>query len=230
MLVHGGGHGAWCWQPLLRELEAEASAVDLPPVSIRGGAGRNHAPPGTEELHLADWADAVIAGADAAGFDRFVLVGHSLGGLTVCEVARRMPARVAHVVLVSALVPEEGTTAVDAMPKDDRLAAGLTDDVVREMFCSDMDDEQTRFVLDHVGTDVAQIMTEPVTRAGLPASLPVTYVRLGLDQALSPDTQDACIERLREIAEVAVVRLDAGHDVMISRPKQLALVLDEIAG
>src|SRR5438445_278240 len=87
--------------------------------------------------------------------DDGVAVVHALGGLTVCEVGGGGPARVAHLVLVSALVPEEGNTAVDAMPKEiiDRVAAGLTDDVVREMFCNDMDDEQTRFVLDHVGTD-----------------------------------------------------------------------------
>jgi len=36
-----------------------------------------------------DFASSAIADIDAAGLDRFVLVGHSMGGLTIAEVARR---------------------------------------------------------------------------------------------------------------------------------------------
>ena len=30
VLVHGGAHGAWCWNPLLPHLEGPVLAVDLP--------------------------------------------------------------------------------------------------------------------------------------------------------------------------------------------------------
>ena len=36
VLVHGGAHGAWCWQPLLTHLDGRSLAVDLPPKSVRG--------------------------------------------------------------------------------------------------------------------------------------------------------------------------------------------------
>jgi pimeloyl-ACP methyl ester carboxylesterase len=232
VLVHGGGHGAWCWEPTLAQLTSPALAVDLPPVSIRGGPGPIDEPPELATLTIADWAVAVMAAATAAGCHRFVLVGHSLGGATIAEVARVAPDRVAQLVFVSAVVPEEGGTVLDMLPPEifERAANGLTDDVVRDMFCTDMDEEQRRFVLDHVGTEVVDTMTETVTRKGIPPALPVTFVRLARDNALPPATQDACIDRLRrEFDQVTVVELDTGHDAMISRPVELAAVLDAIA-
>ena len=190
-------------------------------------------PPGIEALSLADWANAVVAAADRAGYDRFVLVGHSLAGLTICETARLGPDRVARLVFVSALVPPDGSNGLDAMPADmmQRFANGLTEDAVRSMFCSDLDEEQAQFVLDNVGTDAPQIMLEPVSRSGIPAHLPKTFVRLLRDCALAPAAQDASIAALRAVpgGEVDVVELDTGHDVMVGHPVELAALLDDLA-
>jgi pimeloyl-ACP methyl ester carboxylesterase len=215
---------------MLAHLSGPAIAVDLPPTSMRGGPGRNDVPAGIDALHLADFADAVLVAADGAGFDRFVLVGHSLAGLTICEVARRAPERVARLVFVSALVPPEGASALDAMPPEiiGRVSGGLTEDTIVHMFCNDLDESQTRFVLDHVGGDVVQVMVEPVTRLGIPPELSMTYVRLKQDQALPPAAQDASIAALEAMPGVTVdiVDLDTGHNVMIGHPAELAAVID----
>ena len=89
VLVHGGGHGAWCWEPTIEHLASDVLAVDLPPKSIRGGDGRFDRPPELLTLTVSDFAESVLADVDAAGYDRFVLVGHSMAGLTIPEVARR---------------------------------------------------------------------------------------------------------------------------------------------
>jgi pimeloyl-ACP methyl ester carboxylesterase len=233
LLVHGGAHGAWCWEPTLAVLSAEALAVDLPPRSIRGGPGRHQAPPGLEDIGVGDWADAVLAEADRVGWDRFVLVGHSLGGLTVAEVCRRAPRRVAHAVYVSAVVPEEGSCVADLLglpgqPEDGQL--GMSEELAAAMFCSDMDEAQTRFVLDHLGLEAWRPLIEPVDRSGLDPSLPTTYVRLARDQALAPPVQEACVAALRAASPgLEVVEIDSGHDVMVSRPAELASVLERVA-
>ena len=181
-------------------LTAPAVAVDLPPLSIRGGPRRHHPVPACETLTLADWADAVLQAATAAGWEHFVLAGHSLGGATIAEVARRAPDRVAHLVYVSAVVPVEGGTILDLLPAGllERMAGGLTEEVVRDMFCTAMDEDQTRFVLDHVGTEVVSVLTEAISRTGTNRTMPVTFVRLARDNALPPALQDACIARLRQ--------------------------------
>jgi pimeloyl-ACP methyl ester carboxylesterase len=99
------------------------------------------------------------------------------------------------------------------------------------VFCNDMDAEQTQYVLDRTGTDAAVVLAEPVSRAGIPADLPKTFVKLRRDQSLPPDHQDVLAQNLRDSpgGDVDVVTIDAGHDVMISRPEALAEVLNRIA-
>lgn len=246
VLVHGGAHGAWCWEPLTPLLESDSLAVDLPPKTIRGTPVSVDLP----ELHtltVGDFADSVLRDADAAGFDTFVLAGHSMGGLTISEVARRAPDRVRHLVYVSCMVPPEGASAVEALPEDlrdmtrqaldaakrggDNPIGGLDEQTTRTMFCNDMDDDQTRFVIEHAGTEVTGVLTEPTSRAGIPVDVPKTFVKLLRDQSLAPDHQDTLVRNLRDSpgGDVDVVTIDAGHDVMISRPKELADVLNRIA-
>jgi len=229
---------------MLPALESEALAVDLPPTSIRGGESRNVAPPELDRLTIGDFATAVLSAADAAGLDRFVLVGHSLGGLTITEVARRVPERVQHLVFVSCMIPPEGGTAIDALPESiqemtrealngDRLdgQVGMDEATVRYMFCNDMDERQTRFVLERVGIEAPLPLGETVTRDGIPPGLPKTYVKLLRDQSLPPAHQDRLIEHLRSSpgGDVDVLEIDAGHDVMVSEPAQLAGLLNWIS-
>lgn len=246
VLVHGGAHGAWCWQPTLEHLAGDVLAVDLPPKSVRGVPEPEPLPPELATLTLADFAESALADVDAAAIDRFVLVGHSMGGLTIAEIARRVPERVLHLVFVSCMVPSEGGLVLEAVPAashdaaqdlvdhgergEARAGVGMGEDVIRHMFCNDMNEEQTRFVIQHTGTEVAAVFGERVTRVGIPPELPKTYVRLLRDQALSLADQDRAIENLCDSpgGEVEIVELDTGHDVMISAPEALAEVLDEI--
>jgi pimeloyl-ACP methyl ester carboxylesterase len=247
IFVHGGAHGAWCWEPLLPFLDGDALAIDLPPKSVRGGSRRLEPVPELRTLTVGDFADSVVRDAGAAGIERFVLVGHSMGGLTISEVAARVPDRVEHLVYVSCMVPPEGASAIEALPEDLRdmtrdaveearrgganPIGGLDEDTTRSMFCNDMDEEQTRYVLDRTGTEAAVVLAEPVSRAGIPADLHKTFVKLLRDQPLPPDHQDVLAQNLRDSpgGDVDVVTIDAGHDVMISRPKELADVLNRIA-
>jgi pimeloyl-ACP methyl ester carboxylesterase len=246
VLVHGGAHGAWCWERLLPFLDGDALAVDLPPKSVRGGPQRHEPLPELRTLTIADFADSTLGDVEAAGFERFVLVGHSMGGLTISEVARRVPDRVEHLVYVSCMAPPEGASAIEALPEDlramtreaveearhggDNPIGGLDEQTTRAMFCNDMDEEQTRFVLDRTGTEAAGVLAEPVSRVGIPPELPKTFVKLLRDQSLPPDHQDVLAQNLRDSpgGEVDVVAIDAGHDVMISRPKELADVLNRL--
>lgn len=246
VLVHGGAHGAWCWDPLMPHLDADGVAVDLPPKAVRGGPQVGPIPEDLATTTIDDFVTSTIADVDAAGFDRFMLVGHSMGGLTIAEVARRIPERVAHLAFVSCMVPPEGGLVLEGVPSHSQSRArGLTDDeehgardgvgldeaTIRFMFCNDMHEEQTRFVLENTGPEAFAVFGERVTRRGIPPELPKTYIRLLRDQALVPGDQDRAIANLRASpgGNVDVIDLDTGHDVMVSAPEQLAGVLGPIA-
>lgn len=104
VLVHGGFHGAWCWKRVLGPLsEGHAVvAVDLP--------GRD---PGSRP-GLAAYLDAVAAAVEDADAP-VVLVGHSLGGVIVSQFVEQQPGAVAGLVLVNALLVEDGEAPLAKM-------------------------------------------------------------------------------------------------------------------
>ena len=221
VLIHGGAHGAWCWDPLIPELDGSALAVDLP--------GRGGNPGDLEKLSLRDFAASVALDIESRGLSRVILVGHSMAGLTMPRVIEQLPERIAHAVFVSCVIPSEGQTLHEAMDirADDLTPGGLPPDAAREMFCNDMDEAQTRLVLGNLCPEAPGPMREPVSLAGLRRPLPRTYVKLLRDQALTPAQQDQAIRNAGP--GCGVVELDAGHNAMISQPRALAGILNRIA-
>jgi pimeloyl-ACP methyl ester carboxylesterase len=106
VLIHGGYHGAWCWDRLTPELERlghQALAIDLPGCSERV----------EEPASLNSWRSAlrdVIEDGD-------VLVGHSMGGFAISLGADEVPDRIGRLIYLSAAVPIEGE-AMNAATSD----------------------------------------------------------------------------------------------------------------
>lgn len=93
VLVHGFMGGSAQWTPLQHDLlpRVDLIAVDLP------GFGKNA---GLAPLSsIADFADWVIADLRAKGVGRYHLLGHSMGGMIVQEMARRDAANIDHLIL-----------------------------------------------------------------------------------------------------------------------------------
>jgi pimeloyl-ACP methyl ester carboxylesterase len=93
VFVHGLGGN---WQNWLENLPAAARhrrtiAMDLP------GFGESEMPDG--EISISNYADWVAELLDAVGGERAVVVGNSMGGFVVCELAIAHPKRVSGLVL-----------------------------------------------------------------------------------------------------------------------------------
>jgi len=209
-----------CWDPLLPLLDRETIAVDLP------GRGASTLDP--TEVTLADCVNCVV------------LVGHSLAGLTVPEVAHAIPQRLRHLVFVSATVPADGSSVADLLgslsPVLEEVAELLGDDLVdtsgalhrdfaEALFCTDLNAEQTAFVLDGMVREARGLITEPSNLRGLEQAIPRTYVRLLADQSLLLGSQD---EMIANLGGADVVDIDAGHMAMVSQPRQLADILNAL--
>jgi pimeloyl-ACP methyl ester carboxylesterase len=222
VLVHGGMHGSWAWDPVLPLLDTPATAVDLP--------GRGRRPVPLASVTLDDCVAAVLDDADAAGFDRFVLVGHSLGGITLTETGFRHPDRVAHLVYVGALIPPPDTSAGVLLTgadleNEDGVLPLLDEELGRNLFGNDLNDEQWAHHWKGLVNDAAAIMNARVS--GYPKGIPITYVSMLQDQPVPPALVEQMLPNLG--AGVDVRTIDAGHTVMVSQPHELALIINEVA-
>jgi pimeloyl-ACP methyl ester carboxylesterase len=103
-------------------------AVELP--------GRGSRPADLAAVALDDCVQAVIGSADKTGFERFVLVGHSLGGMTITETAWRFPDRAAVLICIAGVVPAPAESAAIAVTGADMppLQPQMTKEAVRRSF------------------------------------------------------------------------------------------------
>ncbi len=98
LLVHGFTGAKEDFATAVEPLAAGGWHVVAP--DLRGHGVSAH-PPGRESYSLELFTADVVALADALGWDRFVLVGHSMGGMVAQLVALRAPERLRALVLMN---------------------------------------------------------------------------------------------------------------------------------
>ena len=241
ILVHGGFHGAWCWQRVIPELEKlghEAVAVDLP------GHGEKAAQRPETYLDRVQPIVDVLKEGD-------VLVGHSGGGYDICVAANEAPDKVAHMVFLAAGLPVEGKSVVEttggATAEDsagEKHATKLMDDSTgmmrfieplpdgtmkwtskegaREFFYHDCDDATLDWAFDRLSPGISPFPNE---KLHLPefwkAQIPRSYILCSEDRSKPMSMSKDVINRLG----VEPFIIESSHSPFLSQPAELARIL-----
>lgn len=231
VLIHGGWHGAWCWNrvsPLLEEASHTVLAPDLP------GHGQDHTPRPYER-----YVPRVIESLDQLQAPA-ILAGHSSGGMIISEVAAHRPQQVAALVYVAAFLLRPGKTPRDIMSRDteSKLASCLLIDgekgvsiikpeCAKNVFYADCSPEDAAWACARLQPEPL-IPPQPVTAPPQPPP-PIRrfYIECTADQALGPKMQrwmytESPCER--------VYSLSTSHSPFISAPQALVQCLLDIAG
>ena len=112
VLVHGGGHGGWCWQRLTPFLSGAGHEVHTPTLTGLGERAHLLGPDVDLDMHI----DDVVAVLKYEDLRNVILVGHSYGGMVITGVADRAPSRVGHLVYLDAATPTDGQSLADVSP------------------------------------------------------------------------------------------------------------------
>ena len=109
VLVHGGGHGGWCYQRVARILRSHGHEVHAP--TLTGLGERAHLLRADIDLdfHITD----IVNVLEYEDLRDVILVGHSYGGMVITGVADRAAARIGHLVFLDAATPINGQSLVD---------------------------------------------------------------------------------------------------------------------
>jgi pimeloyl-ACP methyl ester carboxylesterase len=246
LLVHGFGGAAVDFEWHLDELAAAGWHVVAPDLRGHGASGRP--PAGYTFDHL---AGDVVGLADSLGWDRFALLGHSMGGVVAQHVALLHPHRLSALVLMDttagqppvdpdlvrmaiAIAREEGMEALlRAMkelggPLDTPAAKRLLDEV------PGWEEQSDRKLLACSPTMYAEVLEawlELPERDLSPIRVPTLVIAGEQDEPFLAATH--AVARMIEGARVEVL-LDAGHSPQVEAPeawrKTVTTFLDEVVG
>ena len=231
VLIHGGGHGGWCYQPVVRRLQARGHTVYAP--SLAGMA--EHAAQRHAGIDLDAQIDGIVSLLHHEDLTDAILVGHSYGGMIITGVADRAVERTGHRVYLDAAYPVNGQSLVDHAPMVafTRQLGQTIDGVELVLFPGD----------DPLGfygvTDPAMIawMKPRLT----PHPWKCFEQKLVLrDEAAMRDTPEShiiCTSTIRgrdmalltERSQGRVWDIDTGHDLMLTEPDWVADRLCDVA-
>ena len=180
VLVHGGGLGKECWNLLLPFLDGDVIAVDLP--------GRGDRPGDLSKIGIADFVDAVVDDILSRDLRDVVLVGHSLAGLTIPQVAARVPERIRALVFVSCTVPRDGQNTYDTLdpeiqaisdsnPRDELTT--LDPQLATAVFYNDVTDPDVlAWALSLLVPEAPASVTDPMVLSTMPRDIRRVWIRL----------------------------------------------------
>ncbi len=229
LLVHGGSHGAWCWDtvsPLLVARGHGVAVLDLP------GCGGDLTP--RAALTLDDSVDAIVAAVDRIPAGPVVLVGHSIGGMPLPAVAAARADRVTGIVFVAAVVLARGERGIDQIPQDRRPsyfakaeASGENsllpefDEAWRRFFPSLMEDE-ARVAYSRLTPQPFGPYLQPARTGIEDVGCPRAYVLIEQDVTFPAIVAEAFAAK----AGVTPIRVAGDHCIMLTDPQRLAITLE----
>ncbi|CAI0553887.1 unnamed protein product [Linum tenue] len=249
VLVHGTGHGAWCWYKLVTLLESaghKATALDL------GGSGID--PRRLDEVNsITDYVSPLVGFlAGLPEEEKVILVGHSYGGIAISLAMEKFPGKVLVGVFVTALMPNSTSPPANVVLEffNRTPAEALMDSQVRFADGPDSPPTSAIFGPRHMATslyqesppqdlELAKAMvrpsslylhdlskTEKFTEEGY-GSVRRVFVICNEDRAIKEEYQrwmieNYVVERVMEIKE-------SDHMAMLCEPTKLFDCLSEIA-
>jgi len=235
VLVHGGGQGGWVWRPVARLLQAGGHEVHTP--TLTGFGERHHL--GGPQISFQTFVDDVANLLEFEDLSDVVLVGHSMGGVVIPRVAEAASGRIRRVVWVTAVVTGDGETLLQAVPQSPWIAAAITlgpdgiaatdPERLLDANIQDGTPDQRDFVrARHRSTYPPHALREPGRlSAFLGLGLPTGYVVATLDRTIEPHVAAGFADRLPGCRRADIA---AGHQCMVTRPRETAEILVGMAG
>jgi pimeloyl-ACP methyl ester carboxylesterase len=222
VLVHGAWGGGWAFDRLAAELKARGHRVVV--AQLAGlGTRRDGLHPG---IDLSTHVNDVIGQIEAARFDRFILCGHSYGGMVITGVATRLGAKIDALCYIDAFVPGDGQSLWDITGDfehrwyidSQKYTPGLVAPIGGEELLKD-----PKF-----GRHPLLTLTEAVRFTGEEAKVARRSYIFAKSWEPTPFRRFAAAVKVDPAWRYH--EADCGHDVMSGQPVQLLEIVLELAG
>ncbi|WP_194777645.1 alpha/beta fold hydrolase [Pararhodonellum marinum] len=234
VLVHGAWAGKFAWDQVKTALESKEAKVitfDLP------AHGDDNTP--VAGITLETYVD-VVTDIINQQEGKVILVGHSMGGMVISQVAENIPAKIEKLVYVSAYLPANGQdietlSATDAgsligpnlvfLP--DYSASTIKPDIAVKVFADDCTDDVKQLVLEkHKAEPLAPFQGKVTLTESNFGAIPKYYVKTAKDVGVSTANQERMIQANGTLKQVYTI--DSGHSPYFAKPTELVKILKEV--
>lgn len=232
LLIHGAWGAAWEFNKVTELLSNDGHnvvALDLP------GHGENKA--NIADVNMNAYVQTVVKAINDLGED-VILVGHSLAGAVISQVAQIIPEKIESLIYVAAMLLKDGESPLSVMQNDaggellpntlfseDGSYATISEETVRNVLLNDVDDEA--YLNSIVPRFLFKQATEPfMAKAQLTeekyGSVEKHYIKASIDKVITPAAQE---KMLNNWQVNNVFTLESGHFPLTSIPEKLVEII-----
>jgi pimeloyl-ACP methyl ester carboxylesterase len=241
LFVHGAWHGGWCWRLVANRLRAGGHSVFTP--TLTGSGERRHLIAcASLDTYVTDVLDVI----EWEELDDIILVGHSMAGIVVPHVAQRASDRVRRLVLLAAIVLDDGESELEAMTAE----ASATYLEIAARSGTDSIPLDSRDVVTALVQNAPPELQEWVCRRLTPqpvepwrgkanlkrfyeSVIPTTYIwcdqDLGMGTPGRPEDWLTNARKLERLRDFSFLVMHSDHEPMISQPDALVDLLIHLA-
>jgi pimeloyl-ACP methyl ester carboxylesterase len=232
LLVHGGGHGGWCYQRVARLMRSQGQEVYAPTMTGLGERAHLMSPAIDLDFHITD----IVKVLEFEDLRNVILVGHSYGGMVITGVADRATDRIGHLVYLDAATPQNGQSLVDVAGRfmdAARAQSRVVDDVELVLFPGTgpmpfygvTDPEQIAWMKPKLTPHPWKCFEQKLrlTNEAQTAKIPQTHI---VCTSTLPGRDRV---KLEASSNGRLWDIDTGHDLMITEPDAVAKMLLRVA-
>jgi len=236
VLIHGTWHGGWAWKEDIGHLSAKGHRAYAPTLAGHG--------PGANRVGIThrDCVTSVVTYIEEHQLEDVVLVGHSFGGTVVQKVVEELPGRIARTVFLDALILKDNQCVFELLPdvflealkpkNGSHSAAASSDDTMhtlapapwetwRDNFMRDAVEEHAWLMWEQLTPEPAQVNLDALDLKRFYAlGVPKSYIFCRQDRAMPPGYFHPGMSS--RLGACKVVEMDGSHEVMFTRPEELA--------
>ncbi len=236
VLVHGAWHGSWAWHKVEFMLNKNGHKVYNVNLPGHGTNCRNKA-----KVKLSHYRNTVVKVIDSIP-EKVVLVGHSMGGAVISEVAERRPNKIAKLVYLAGFLLKNGESVIGKAMEDPysylgyniqvQSNAGVVSverniDTLRRTFYNTVKDTALIWLSRVLLTDnPLQPVTTPISITDEKyGTVPRYYIKTTEDNAIAPQAQKFMVDAM---PCEKIYSIPTDHSPFFSAPKKLAKIFERI--
>ena len=223
IFMYGAGLGTWIWNDISQLINIPCLYVDYP--------GRDENSKRNKDLSLDDYSNFIIEQINNWNVDKVVIIAHSIGGVLALKIVNKIKPQLIGIVAISASIPVDGGYFLSSYPMANRTLMKCVFKLfgtkppkaaIIKSLCNDLHIDQANEVVNRFTPESYLIYTQKI-KYNLP-EIPKLFIKLTNDAAFGLQIQDKMI---RNLMPETVVELNTGHLPMISKPKDLAKIINE---
>lgn len=226
LLIHGAWHGGWCWKHVTKGLRLQGHEVHTP--TFTGCGERAHLL--NQKVGLSTFIQDVLSVIENEELNEINLVGHSFAGSVISALADRIPEKIRRLIYLDALIVPSGESALSILPLEVQQERSRTIDEEGLRMAIPSAEKMGVFEKNQIAWLNRRLTPHPINaykeqlnlQHAIGNGIPKTYIAV-TNPSYAP--LEKTREWVKQQGDWEFEELEAGHDAMITSPKELTELL-----